>query len=202
MDENINKIQKEIIFIKRVYEKLILELPNFKITDEHLLPYGLKPHTRSVSWLVEQIINQQSKIRAKQLGIKDVCFELPDTCLHDCIITDLNDRKHFVNIKVHNADGKDTKNDISAVEKLYKEYIKDDNYDVFYVCFGIHFNNVNILFDREYLEVFSVQFLPIYVNPRNDKIQALYKHAPEYRNRDDFLKLLEEKSKKIVLNHN
>ncbi|MCM1223525.1 MAG: hypothetical protein NC548_54650, partial [Lachnospiraceae bacterium] len=200
MDKNINDILEEIDFIKSVYEKLILELPNFKITDESLLPYGLKPHTRSVSWLVEQVINQQSKIRAKQLGVLDVDFDLPDTCLHDCIITDLSGRKHFVNIKVHNADGHDTRNDIAAVEKLYKEYISNDDYNVFYVCFGIRFDNVNILFDRQYLEVFSVQFLPIYVNPRNDKIQALYKHVPEYRNREDFLKLLEEHSTSIVLN--
>lgn len=28
----------------------------FNITDEDILPYGLKPHTQSVSWLVEQVI--------------------------------------------------------------------------------------------------------------------------------------------------
>lgn len=202
MDENINKILNEITFIKSIYEKLILELPNFKITDENLLPYGLKPHTRSVSWLVEQVINQQSKIKAAHLGISDVDFNLPDTCLHDCIITDLNNKKHFVNIKVHNADGNDTRNDIAAVEKLYNEYINNEEYNIFYVCLGIHFDNVNILFDRKYLEVFSVQFLPIYVNPRNDKIQALYRHTPQCRTRQEFLELLEKNSTTIVLNHN
>ena len=47
--------------------------------------------------------------------------------------------------------------------------------------------------------VFSPQFLPIYVNPTNDKIQAYYHHEPEYRTREEFLYKLRRKSKSIVL---
>lgn len=198
--EEIQKIINEINFIKEFYKKLIDVLPSFSILDEELLPYGLKPHTRSISWIVEQVINQQSKKNAKRLGVRDVTFDLPDTSLHDCIITDLTGVKHYVNIKAHNADGKENKNDIAAVEKLHTQYLNDDGYNLFYACFGIHFDNVNISFDKDYLEVFSAQFLPIYVNPRNDKIQALYKHMPQIRSRQEFLRLLENNSKSIILN--
>ena len=36
----------------------------------------LKPHTRSVAWIVEQVIVQQTKYNAKKLGVDDVNFDL------------------------------------------------------------------------------------------------------------------------------
>ena len=54
-------------------------------------------------------------------------------------------------------------------------------------------------FIKDYLEIFSPQFLPIYVNPRNDKIQAFYRHDKVHRTREEFLKRLKEKSKSIIL---
>ncbi len=125
-------------------------------------------------------------------------FDLPDTCLHDCEII-IDQKTYFINIKAHNVDGKENKNDISAVEKLYIQYHANAKYNLIYACFGIKFNNVTISFDQENITLFSPQFLPIYVNPRNDKIQAKYIHQPEYRSREDFLKLLRENSKSIKL---
>ena len=43
------------------------------------------------------------------------------------------------------------------------------------------------------------QFLPIYVNPRNDKLQAFYRASLEERTRDEFLRLLQQNSTSIVL---
>lgn len=59
--------------------------------------------------------------------------------------------------------------------------------------------NIENDFVKDYLEIFSPQFLPIYVNPRNDKIQATYRHDKIYRTRIAFLKMLKEKSKSIIL---
>ena len=193
-------IFSKIYLIMNFYKKLIDILPNFSILNKQLLPYGLKPHTRSISWIVEQVVNQQSKVNAEALGVCDVDFDLPDTSLHDCVITGLDDKKYYVNIKVHNADGKENKNDISAVEKLYTRYKSDKDYDLLYACLGVHFNDTEISFDKDYLEVFSAQFLPIYINPRNDKIQAFYKHEPQVRSRSKFLELLEINSNSIRLN--
>lgn len=194
----IAKTFDDMKFIEGVFNKLLKILPSFDITDKKILPYGLKAHTRSVSWLVEQVITQQAKFHAAGLGLKDVNFEWPDTCLHDCeLITPK--RSYFVNVKIHNMAGKHNKNDIAAVEKLHMQYMSNPDYELIYACFGVHFDNIHISFDSTYLKLFSPQFLPIYVNPRNDKIQALYHHEPVHRTREEFLVLLRSHSKSIVL---
>jgi len=199
MKNEMKEIEKDLKFVKNIYIKLLTILPSFDITDRKILPYGLKAHTRSVSWLVEQVITQQTKYNAKKLGLDEVNFDFPDTSLHDCEII-CKGKSYFVNVKIHNIKGKENKNDISAVEKLYFQYSVNKNYTLIYACFGIKFENIKISFVKDYLEIFSPQFLPIYVNPRNDKIQAAYKHDKIYRTRDEFLKMLKEKSKSIILN--
>jgi len=198
MKKELQKIEDDLELIKKIYLKLLTILPSFNITDKKVLPYGLKAHTRSVSWLVEQVITQQTKYNAKKLGVDNVNFDFPDTSLHDCEII-VNGKSYFINVKTHNIDGKENKNDISAVEKLYFQYSVNKNYTLIYACFGIKFENIKISFVKDYLEVFSPQFLPIYVNPRNDKIQATYRHDKIYRTREEFLKMLQEKSKSIIL---
>ena len=198
MNIEIENILQDLEYITSIYQNLIKLLPSFDITNKDVLPYGLKPHTRSISWLVEQVITQQSKYNAHKLGILDVDFDMPDTCLHDCIIKTKN-KNYYINIKAHNADGKENKNDIAAVEKIYMQYSANQNYQIIYVCLGIHFDDIHITFDSDYLEIFSAQFLPIYVNPRNDKIQAFYKHSPIYRSRSEFLEELKKNSKSIAL---
>jgi len=194
----IESVKRDIQFLQGLYAQLIHILPSFDITNPKILPYGLKPHTRSISWLVEQVVTQQTKYHQAELGLDFVDFDMPDTCLHDCVIK-ANGKTFFVNVKIHNAEGKENKNDIAAVEKLFMQYNANPNYDILYVCVGIHFKGINISFDKNYLEIFSAQFLPIYVNPRNDKIQAFYRHTPEYRTRNEFLRLLQRNSKSIVL---
>ncbi len=198
MKNEVKDIENDLEFIRNIYIKLLTILPSFNITDNKILPYGLKAHTRSVSWLVEQVITQQTKYNTKKLGLDDVDFDFPDTSLHDCEII-YKGKSYFVNVKIHNIGGKENKNDISAVEKLYFQYSVNKNYTLIYACFGIKFENIKISFVKDYLEVFSPQFLPIYVNPRNDKIQATYKHDKIYRTRNEFLKMLKEKSKSIIL---
>jgi len=197
-NNEIQNIEKDLEFVKNIYLRLLTILPSFNITDKKILPYGLKPHTRSVSWLVEQVITQQTKFRVKQLGLDDVNFDMPDTCLHDCEIK-VNEKIYYINVKIHNIAMKENKNDIAAVEKLYMQYATNPSYDLIYACFGISFKDINIKFDPDYLCLFSPQFLPIYVNPRNDKIQAYYHHKPLYRTRGEFLKLLRDSSKSIIL---
>ena len=197
-NREITEIVDDIAYVEALFKNLLKILPNFSITDEKILPYGLKPHTRSVSWLVEQVIVQQTKFRAKELKIDDVNFNLPDTCLHDCEIAS-NGKKYYVNVKIHNMGGKENKNDISAVEKLYFQYVANPKYNLIYACFGIRFENIKVCFDKNYLVLFSPQFMPIYVNPRNDKIQATYRHATILRSRKEFLELLKKNSKSIIL---
>ncbi len=197
MNQQIKTILDDINYLDEIFTNLLTILPSFKITNKKILPYGLKPHTRSISWLVEQVITQQAKFHRKKLKLNKVIFDLPDTCLHDCEVK--SNKQYYVNIKIHNMDKKENKNDIAAVEKLYMQYSANHNYNLIYACFGVIFDNINIKFDPTYLILFSPQFMPIYVNPRNDKIQAFYHHAPERRTRKQFLELLRKNSKSIIL---
>lgn|GEM_PF-100704 len=198
MDKEIRKIIEDMDFLKGIYRELITILPSFNITDKKVLPYGLKPHTRSVSWLVEQVITQQTKYRKRRLGLDDVKFDMPATCLHDCEIK-VGKEIYYINVKIHNIDKRENKNDIAAVEKLYMQYSSNPSYNLIYACFGIAFKGINISFDADYLCLFSPQFLPIYVNPRNDKIQAYYHHKPIYRTRNQFFKRTSERVNKYSI---
>jgi len=52
----IQRVCEQLKFLEEMYRHLIKILPSFDITDKKILPYGLKSHTRSVSWLVKQVI--------------------------------------------------------------------------------------------------------------------------------------------------
>lgn len=198
MQNEIKLINEEMAIVKDILLAVVGIIPSFDITDPKVLPYGLRAHTRSISWIVEQVITQQTKFNGAKLGLTKVDIDMPDTCLHDCVIHK-DDNRYFVNVKIHNAEGRNNKNDISAVEKLYMQYNENPDYRLVYACFGVQFRNLTIDFVKEYVHVFCPQFLPIYINPRNDKIQSFYHHDPEYRTRVEFLHLLREKSRSIVL---
>ena len=198
MEKEIETIKKNLNEVRELFEKVVRIIPEFNITDPKILPYGLKPHTRSVSWIVEQVITQQTKYNAKQLDLKEVDIDLPDTALHDCIIRTTT-KRFYVNIKITNISGKANKNDISAVEKLYVQYMANPDYQLIFAVLGFRFQNTKISLSSDYIHTFSPQFLPIYINPRNDKIQAYYKAEPQYRTRGSFLQALKEKSTSIIL---
>ncbi len=86
LENEIALIVREMEIVKSVFQATVKLIPSFDITDAKVLPYGLRAHTRSIAWIVEQVITQQTKFHAAQLGLNDVEFEMPDTCLHDCII--------------------------------------------------------------------------------------------------------------------
>ena len=85
------------------------------------------------------------------------------------------------------------------MEKLYLQYKANRKYRLIYVVFPFSFDNTLIEFDKSNIHVFSPQFLPIYVNPRNDKLQAYYDADMETRTRQEFLNLLVQKSTSIEL---
>ena len=103
------------------------------------------------------------------------------------------------NTKITNVSGRQNKNDIAAVEKLFMQYKANPDYRLIYAVFGFVFDNTTISFVKESIHTFSPQFLPVYVNPRNDKLQAYYHARPEERTREEFLELLQSNSRSIVL---
>ncbi|MCY4056341.1 MAG: hypothetical protein OXF25_03120 [Cyanobacteria bacterium MAG CAR3_bin_5] len=199
MSSEFDLICTELAEIHDLFLCVVKIIPSFDITDPEILPYGLKPHTRSVSWIVEQVIVQQAKHKRERLKIKDVEFNLHDTCLHDCEIIKDERIPYYVNIKITNAGRRQNKNDIAAVEKLFMQYSANPNYRLIYAVFQFHFDNTTIIFDKDKVHTFSPQFLPVYVNPRNDKLQAYYYAEHEERTREDFLQLLKLNSRSIKL---
>lgn len=200
MTNQIIEVQKRLEDLEALCTMVIDSLPEFEVTSEEALPLGLKPHTRSVSWIVEQVINQRFRALEENLDLKQLDIDVADTALHDLSFKNKNN-SYYVNIKTHQSKGKKNKNDISAVEKLYKAYTSDPNFNLYYAAFGIEIKQLErkIKFIPKDLVVFSPQFMPIYVNPRNDKLQAYYVHEPEFRSREEFLKILVESSKSIKL---
>lgn len=65
MKNEVELIKNELNNVKSLFGKVVRIIPSFHLTDPKILPYGLKPHTRSVSWIVEQVITQQTKYHAK-----------------------------------------------------------------------------------------------------------------------------------------
>jgi len=199
MSSELDLIRTELKEMRDLFLRVVKIIPNFNITDPKILPYGLKPHTRSVSWLVEQVIVQQAKHKRERLGIEDVNFNLPDTCLHDCEIIKNEGKQYYVNIKITSAGKRQNKNDIAAVEKLFMQYSANLNYRLIYTIFQFVFDNTTIILNKDKIHTFSPQFLPIYINPRNDKLQACYYAKREERTRENFLQLLKENSRSIKL---
>ena len=195
----INLINRELREMQNFFGEVVQIIPKFRLTSRRILPYGLKPHTRSVSWIVEQVIAQQAKYNRRTLGVNDVEIDLPDTCLHDCEVVKNSRKKYYVNIKITNVKVRPGKSDIAAVEKLYMQYKANPDYRLIYVVFGFSFSNITVSLDRSAVHVFSPQFLPVYVNPRNDKLQAHYRSARQVRSRSEFLNLLQKESRSIVL---
>ena len=203
-EEKINNAEIELIHnelreMHDLFLRVVEIIPCFNITNPDILPYGLKPHTRSVSWIVEQVIVQQTKHKRKILNLKDVDFELPDTCLHDCEVIKNQEKLYFINIKITQKNSKRNKNDIAAVEKLFMQYSTNPNYRLIYAVFQFQFENTTIILNKDKVHTFSPQFLPIYINSRNDKLQARYYSEIEERTRQEFLQLLKQNSRSIKL---
>ena len=194
----IERVKENVKITQNFFSNLLISLPSFQVTTSAALPYGLKPHTRSVSWLVEQVLVQKAKQAKSELGASDVTYDLPDTELHDLEVT-IGSTKLYINVKCHQADKRPNKNDISAVVKLYNRYVSNPNYELIYAAIGIRFEGLNIVFLPDHVHCFSPQFLPLYVNPTNDKIQAFYNHIPVYRSRNAFISELKASSKEIKL---
>ena len=82
----IGLIRSELEEMHYFFTRVVQIIPSFDITNPEILPYGLKPHTRSVSWIAEYVIVQQAKYHRQSLGVADVDFSMPDTSRHDCVV--------------------------------------------------------------------------------------------------------------------
>ena len=189
----IKVIKEELKVVKKIFSDIVPFIPKLEIGSEMALPYGLQEHTRSISWIAQQVIVQQGKYNKEKIGLQKLKYDFPDTSLFDCKVKK-NDVKYHVNLKVTSSD-QDNRNDIAAVAKLITEYNKKPNFRIIYAVIPVEFDNREIKFNSNNVHTFSPQFLPIYVNPRNLIFQAKYYSKPVERSRENFLKLLREEFK-------
>ena len=76
------------------YQKLLIDLSkkisnkiSFEVINPStMIPYGFRPHTRSISWLAEQVITQHIKSNIKDYGIENFEESKTDISVYDFII--------------------------------------------------------------------------------------------------------------------
>lgn len=190
-DAQIQKVKDELKFVRQAFGDLLKTLPSFEIANEQVLPYGFTRNTRAVSWIAEKVVTQNLHLNREKHGLTEVDYEFQNTCLHDCQLT-AEGKCYHVNVKIHDITVGEAPSDIAAIKKLEKQYLADGTYSLLYCVIGVCLAERKVSFDANYLKVFSPQFLPddFKVNLANFKVQACYEHAPVYRSREAFLKLL------------
>lgn len=195
-DKDTKKIIKRV---EQTFESLIVKVPHFEVLNKKYLPDGLKPHTRSICWLAEQVILQNTKKHKKKFGIIkfhyppsdisawDVKFSFKDLCAKEEI---------FINIKVTDITRPIRKNDIASVKKLLAFYSKYDNPLLLYAVFKIKFDNTIIRFKKHpIIRNYTWMDNKFVVNPRNEHVQSYYECSTVERTEKEFLKLLKKKAK-------
>lgn len=187
------EIEADITALRDGFYKLTRKIGQFNILDEKLVPEGLKPHTRSISWLAEQVIKQQARLNLTEIGFVSVVDASSDIEQYDCIVN-VNGREVLINLKVTAAKSqKGSRNDINKAYKLFKIFQKNKDTLLYYVIFKIKFKNTNIIFSDKDVIVFYVPWInEVYVNPSNHHLQANYEEPMHKRSVDDFLDLVDK----------
>jgi len=154
-------------------EAVFKRIGKFTILDQNLVPYGLKPIARSISWLVEQIIVQNLKKYKDQCGLAKV--EDPPHALtqYDCILQVKGDeRVYYVNVKTSLSTTDESGNfDISKAPKLIQLYEQIPDLVLLIVIARVTIKGVWVKFEKP--TIFNVAWVPhIYYNRANHNLQS------------------------------
>ena len=180
----------------------------FQIIDPILTPEGLPPHTRSIAWVIEEVVRQAGNILKKSDPDyeKNTQFDKitswpSDIDVIDYLILLLGGEKIYVNVKMHNIEKKEGKNDINQGSKIFAHFKSDPDFRFYYCVVNFEFTgktNTSISFTKEQPTIFYVPWVKdVYVNPKNGHLQATYaKKDYEPRNMKSFLDLLEKQLQK------
>lgn len=199
-DKQIEKIKQELEII---FNSFIKRIESFEVLEEKYIPEGLKPHTRSICWLAEQVILQNIKKFSNELGITQ--FEYPESDLSSWDVkfrlnANISEKDIYINIKVTDSTKPIRKNDIASVKSLINFYEKNDDPLIYYVVLRLKFEN-NII---HFVEPVVVRYYPwvkdFVVNPRNEHLQSIYEVDIKRRSIPEFLKVLKKKAREKGLN--
>lgn len=199
--QQIKQIQREL---QRIFTIFITQkITSFEVLKKEYLPEGLKPHTRSICWLAEQVILQNIKKLSSEFGLSDFEYPHSDISPWDAkfkINNCSSDKNIFVNVKVTDSTKPIRKNDIASVKTLLNFYKNNGEPLIFLVVIKLKFE-ANVI---KFVEPIIVRYYPwvkdFVVNPRNEHIQSVYEAEIEERSVSDFIKLLKKKARDKGLN--
>ena len=195
-NQQIKKIGKELERIFTIF--ITKKIPLFEVLRKEYLPEGLKPHTRSICWLAEQVILQNIKKFRSDFGLSDFEYPESDISPYDAKFKIDNislGKDVFVNIKVTDSTKPIRKNDIASVKTLLNFYRQNGEPLVFFVVIRLKFEE-NVI---RFVEPIIVRYYPwvkdFVVNPRNEHIQSIYEAETEEKSIEEFLKILRKKAR-------
>lgn len=183
---------------REVFNRFLDKVSSFQVLSPEVIPYGLKPHTRSICWLAEQVIVQNIEAMADKLRLKN--FEYPKS---DISIWDVRfsfkqvypDHKVHINIKVANVMMPQRKNDFASVKTLLRFFDREQDPILLCVIFPFQFQNTNIKFIGKPIVINYTWIDDFVVNPRNEHLQALFNCGEEVRTSQEFVKLIISKAR-------
>ncbi len=192
--------------LKNLARKILNEISFEVINPESKIPLGFKKHTRSISWLAEQVISQHLMVNKKKYDLEKFEISETDISVFDFKIKfkDLKDII-YVNSKITWVQQKKQRNDMSSIKKLYTFYKENKNAKLFYLIFAFDYfgsKNNEIKFLDNIICGEYIKMKDFYLNPRNEHLQAFYDVENIERSYDEFLeiiKLKQKQGKKIFL---
>jgi hypothetical protein len=194
-DTQIESVQNDL---ERIFTAFITrKIPFFEVLKKEYLPEGLKPHTRSICWLAEQVILQNVRKHREEFGIIDFAYPTSDISPWDAkFVIPKSSGAHnvFINIKVTDSAKPIRKNDIASVKALLHFYRDNPDPLLYFVVIRLKFED-NIV---RFVEPVTARYYPwvkdFVVNPRNEHVQSVYETLIERRSSTEFISLLKQKA--------
>jgi hypothetical protein len=191
VDSN-NITVKDIQKIKTVIKDVLNEIGEFTLLDAKVLPEGLTPIARSMSWLIEQIVVQNLR-KASKHGISKVLDPPHRLTQYDCTITLNDDPKSYkINVKTSlTSTNESGKFDISKAEKLIRLYEDEKDLILLVAVIKVEVSGLQVKFKD--VIVFNVAWTPdIYYNRANHNLQSKCDGNQTIRTNQDFVSELKK----------
>ena len=192
-NEEFRKLEQRIKVIANAIDCVWKDrIGGFKILDEKLVPEGLKPIARSISWLMDQITVQNLRRYKDEFGIEEVNDPPHGLTQYDCIIKMKNDnRDYYLNVKtsltITELGGRF---DISKARKLIQFYQENPNLVLLIAIIRVDLDDVWVRFNNAI--VFNVAWIPdIYYNRANHNLQSRCDGTQTFRTSKKFVSELE-----------
>ncbi len=189
-------LQKEKVEqIRSTIDAVLKQIGAFNIIDNpSLLPEGLKPIARSVSWLIEQIVVQNLRKNKDMLNLEFVSDPPDNVSQYDCKLKYKNDPTiYHLNIKTSLLQtNHSSRFDVSKAPRLIEFYEKVPDLNLILAVVKIDLRNTKISFGKSI--VFNVAWTPdIYYNRANHNLQSACNGSQMLRTNSEFIKLLKDK---------